>query len=332
MSEEVAVRIPSGMELDDSTMNRVVTLRSSLQDFGVDDLQATIIWADAVAAAGKAKRAWTLAREASELQVRAERKLGQILSSMSETFEEMTQRMAKGDPQGISPGRPIEVKPEVIEYIRKLHSSGLGLSEIARTLNEEGVTTPRGGEWYPSGIKRVLGHRTTLIDPRKEGMYMILGSMPEDLFTEVVEDLLERGLGVNPSVVIRNSRRHSLELMDEGGIHRSWDGIYFTSGPRGYKRSKKETLDEVREEMYAEARMSKKSPRTGAAKLVDEAFAEARRDAQQLSALRNEVGGRANDLVAEAELLQAKVASLLFEAYREVQIRLKELKPMKIPR
>ena len=58
--------------------------------------------------------------------------------------------------QGVTLGRPREQSTEAIVRIQALHHDGLSLAGIARTLNEEGIETPRGGSWFPSGVKRVL--------------------------------------------------------------------------------------------------------------------------------------------------------------------------------
>jgi hypothetical protein len=34
---------------------------------------------------------------------------------------------------------------------------GLSVAAIARRLNEDGVSTPRGGRWHSPGVKRALG-------------------------------------------------------------------------------------------------------------------------------------------------------------------------------
>jgi DNA invertase Pin-like site-specific DNA recombinase len=58
--------------------------------------------------------------------------------------------------QGVQLGRPREIPLPVIERMRELDRCGHSLAGIARTLNAEGVETPRGGRWHPSGIRRVL--------------------------------------------------------------------------------------------------------------------------------------------------------------------------------
>lgn len=57
--------------------------------------------------------------------------------------------------QGQVLGRPRTLSADhpVVEYIVLAHRGGLGWSEIARTLNDDGVPTPRGGQrWWPSTV------------------------------------------------------------------------------------------------------------------------------------------------------------------------------------
>jgi DNA invertase Pin-like site-specific DNA recombinase len=58
--------------------------------------------------------------------------------------------------RGVQLGRPREVPPAVVARIRELRSSGLSLAGIARRLDDEELSSPRGGKWFPSGISRVL--------------------------------------------------------------------------------------------------------------------------------------------------------------------------------
>mgnify|MGYP000409086173 CR=1 FL=1 len=50
---------------------------------------------------------------------------------------------------------PDKVELEVIEMIKSLKRDGLGLNKIARHLNENQYK-PRGKQWYPQTIKRIL--------------------------------------------------------------------------------------------------------------------------------------------------------------------------------
>ena len=36
------------------------------------------------------------------------------------------------------------------------HNGAQSLREIAEALNEQGVTTPKGGKWYASSVKNVM--------------------------------------------------------------------------------------------------------------------------------------------------------------------------------
>jgi len=46
---------------------------------------------------------------------------------------------------GVKLGRPREISAETVERIEVLHERGLSAAAIARKLNDEGVSTPRGG-------------------------------------------------------------------------------------------------------------------------------------------------------------------------------------------
>ncbi|MFA5543728.1 MAG: recombinase family protein [Bacilli bacterium] len=45
---------------------------------------------------------------------------------------------------------------KTVKRIFEMRRSGKGLTEIARTLNEEGVPTARGGKWYAGTVKYIL--------------------------------------------------------------------------------------------------------------------------------------------------------------------------------
>ena len=47
-------------------------------------------------------------------------------------------------------------------YLNHLRSQGLSYSSIANQLNNENVTTARGGRWYPTTVKNLLDRTETL--------------------------------------------------------------------------------------------------------------------------------------------------------------------------
>lgn len=64
---------------------------------------------------------------------------------------------ARGRPARGRAGRPPTLPPSVVERIRLAYARGLGLSDIARTLTDEGVPTAHGGrKWWPSSVRAVL--------------------------------------------------------------------------------------------------------------------------------------------------------------------------------
>lgn len=63
----------------------------------------------------------------------------------------------RGRPPRRGAGRPATLPRNVVERIRLEYARGRGLSEIARSLNEEEVPTARGGrKWWPSTVRAVL--------------------------------------------------------------------------------------------------------------------------------------------------------------------------------
>ena len=58
--------------------------------------------------------------------------------------------------QGVQLGRPREVTPELVDRIRSLYRSAGSYAEAARILNRERVLPPRGRQWYPDSIRRVV--------------------------------------------------------------------------------------------------------------------------------------------------------------------------------
>jgi hypothetical protein len=54
-------------------------------------------------------------------------------------------------------GRPPTLPRPVVERIRLQYTRGHGLAEIARALNDDGVSTAHGGrQWWPSTVRDVL--------------------------------------------------------------------------------------------------------------------------------------------------------------------------------
>ena len=58
--------------------------------------------------------------------------------------------------QDVRLGRPREISEETVERIEELYQAVLSVAAIARRLNEDGVSTPRGGRWRPPGVARAL--------------------------------------------------------------------------------------------------------------------------------------------------------------------------------
>jgi DNA invertase Pin-like site-specific DNA recombinase len=70
--------------------------------------------------------------------------------------------MAQKKAEGVIFGRVVaEDHLPVYQRVLALHGAGKGLSEIARTLNEEHVPTARGGaQWHPAPVRRIVMSQT----------------------------------------------------------------------------------------------------------------------------------------------------------------------------
>ena len=57
-------------------------------------------------------------------------------------------------------GRLVEFPEQqrLLERVRAMHNARESYASIARTLNAEGVTPPRGARWHATSIRHVLGH------------------------------------------------------------------------------------------------------------------------------------------------------------------------------
>ena len=109
------------------------------------------------------KQGWSLV--ALDLGVDTSTPSGELMANVLATFAQFERRLigqrtkdalAIKRAQGITLGRPVETSEEAVRRIRGLRTEGLSLAAIARQLNAESVPTPRGGSWFPSGVKRVL--------------------------------------------------------------------------------------------------------------------------------------------------------------------------------
>ena len=65
-------------------------------------------------------------------------------------------RAKTGSCEGRKPYGDREGEQAVISKIRELSASGLNYSQTAAKLNQEGIRTRSGGEWFPTNISRVL--------------------------------------------------------------------------------------------------------------------------------------------------------------------------------
>jgi DNA invertase Pin-like site-specific DNA recombinase len=109
------------------------------------------------------KRGWSLV--ALDLGVDTSTPSGEMMASVLATFAQFERRLigqrtkdalAIKRSQGVVLGRAREIEGDIIERIQSLHGAGTSLADIARTLNHEGVETPRGGRWHPSRVRQIV--------------------------------------------------------------------------------------------------------------------------------------------------------------------------------
>jgi len=65
-------------------------------------------------------------------------------------------RAKTGRCEGAKPYGERDGEKAVVEKIEKLHRAGKNLSEIAASLNAQGIKTRIGRVWYPASVSRVV--------------------------------------------------------------------------------------------------------------------------------------------------------------------------------
>ena len=109
------------------------------------------------------KKGWNLI--ALDLGVDTSTPAGEMMASVLATFAQFERRLigqrtkdalAVKRAQGVRLGRPREISEQTVERIEELYQAGLSVAAIARKLNADGVSTPRGGRWHPPGVARAL--------------------------------------------------------------------------------------------------------------------------------------------------------------------------------
>lgn len=91
---------------------------------------------------------------------------GRAMAQVTAVFAEMERRriservresMARIKAEtGKHMGRPSEISDEAITRATYLYGLNLSLQDVADTLNEEGIKTPRGGQWWPDRVAAAL--------------------------------------------------------------------------------------------------------------------------------------------------------------------------------
>lgn len=109
------------------------------------------------------RQGWTMA--AADGTVDITTPSGVAMAQVSGVFAELERKMigirtsegmAERRAQGVHVGRPTELTDDVVRRIVAERRTGAGWSEIARTLNTEGIRTARGKSWLPNGVRQVL--------------------------------------------------------------------------------------------------------------------------------------------------------------------------------
>lgn len=156
-----------------------------------------------------------------------------------------------------------------------------------------------------------------------------VADIPAATFEEAVLDLLDRGKSCAAQWVIKNARVLTLRKV-EAGVWEAWDGTHFTQEGRRwtphYGLGARSALESARDALRRNAGLRKGWHENPVSAKLDDAHARARRLAQALSLLGSTLTGTARAQVAEAELLQAKVAGLLYAAYRDAPAELLDIR------
>jgi DNA invertase Pin-like site-specific DNA recombinase len=111
-----------------------------------------------------AKEGWAL--RLLDLDIDTSSSMGEAAAFVIATFaqaerkrigERTREGLAVKRSEGVRLGRPRALPENVARRIKRLHSGGKSLGEIARRLNADGVPTAHGGaKWYPSSVRAVL--------------------------------------------------------------------------------------------------------------------------------------------------------------------------------
>lgn len=135
-----------------------------------------------------------------------------------------------------------------------------------------------------------------------------LARIPTRLYKSVRDAMLESGSSCSITGVIRNARVKSLTRVEEG-IYQAFDEtIWISEGGKRRTHIHHGGIEEARRRLGLS-----KHPN---ARRLDEAYSQARIAAHSLSLLGSSFTGEVRDLVAEAELAQAKVAEALDRALK----------------
>lgn len=101
-------------------------------------------------------------REALDATTATGRLMMNVIASISQWEREVTGERTRDTLQHLKAEgkpycRPVIRDAEILPRIKAMQAAGLGLRAIARALNGLGIQTARGGEWYASTVRQILG-------------------------------------------------------------------------------------------------------------------------------------------------------------------------------
>lgn len=91
--------------------------------------------------------------------------VGEMMVNILATFAQFERRLisqrtkdglARVRARGVKLGSSPIVSPESIAELTSLHHSGLSYRQIAKSLNDRSIPSPRGSIWYPSTAQKIL--------------------------------------------------------------------------------------------------------------------------------------------------------------------------------
>lgn len=147
---------------------------------------------------------------------------------------------------------------------------------------------------------------------------MDLARVPLALFKETIAGMIDEERACLPNGVVRRAKLRSLKKV-EPGIYQAYEGSYFYASGNRRVLAPTGTLDGARRGLKQETGLrSVRWHRSSEAQRLDNLYGHARQLSNAISLLRDEeVGSEMRAKLAQAEVLQMKVAELLYAAYND---------------